>query len=217
MLLYGSSFSPYVRKVIAFAAEKAIDLDVKAVSLGSTDPDFLKVSPFRQMPALSDGDFSISDSSAIVAYLDAIRPDPALIPSEPKARARTIWFEEFADGLLFGCAVKMFFNRVVSPKFLGRPGDLALADKTQAEELPRFLAYVENAIQPSGFLVEDRLTLADIAVANPFVNLSHAGVVADAQTYPKLTAFLASVLSRPSFAGTVGREKHYLEKTSSPS
>ena len=43
------------------------------------------------MPALSDGDFTLADSSAIVQYLDAQTANPALIPAEAKVRATTIW------------------------------------------------------------------------------------------------------------------------------
>ena len=97
MILYGSSMSPFVRKVLAFAAEQGTELELKPMGLGSTDPDFLRASPFRKMPALTDGDFAISDSSAIIHYLDALHPEAKLIPTEPRARARTIWFDEFGD------------------------------------------------------------------------------------------------------------------------
>jgi glutathione S-transferase len=97
MIVFGSSISPFVRKVLASAAEKGIEVESKPLGLGSDDPDFLAASPFRKIPALQDGDFRISDSSAIVAYLDALKPDPELIPHEPRARARAIWFDEFAD------------------------------------------------------------------------------------------------------------------------
>ena len=128
MIVYGSSLSPFVRKVLAFAGEKGIALELKNVVPGSDDPDFLAASPFGKMPGFSDGDFAISDSSAIIHYLEAVHPEPALIPAEPKARARTIWFDEFGDTILCGCGAKMFYNRIVAP-LLGREGDLAVADK----------------------------------------------------------------------------------------
>jgi glutathione S-transferase len=74
------------------------------------------------MPGFRDGDFAISDSTAIITYLEAKFPNPALIPSEAKSRARTIWYEEFADTILIASMGKLFFNRVVAPRFLGREG-----------------------------------------------------------------------------------------------
>jgi glutathione S-transferase len=212
MIVYGSSISPFVRKVLAFAAEKGIEVEARPVGIGDRSPDFLEASPFGKMPGFRDGDFAISDSSAIVAYLEAIKPDPALIPAEPRSRARTIWFDEFADTLVMGCGGKMFFNRVVAPRFLGRPGDLETADKAEREELPPLLDYLERSIPDSGHLVDDRLTLADIAVASPFVNFGHMGVHVDAERYPRTKAFVEAMLGRPSFKQWVDKETRFLAR-----
>ena len=91
MIIYGATMSPFVRKALAFAAEKGIAVTSQQTGLGSVDLGCLAASPFRKMPALSDGDFTVADSSAIVQYLDAQTANPALIPTEAKARATTIW------------------------------------------------------------------------------------------------------------------------------
>jgi glutathione S-transferase len=210
MILFGSSISPFVRKVLAFAAEKEIELESRPLGLGSDDPEFRAASPFGKIPALQDGDFSISDSSAIVAYLEAVKPDPVLIPSEPRARAQTIWFDEFADTVLFDCGRIMFFNRLVAPRFLNREGDLAAADKAEREQLPAILDYLERVAPEAGYLVGDSLTLADIAVASPFVNLSHVGV--EVGDRPKLRAYVDRILARPSFKQWIDRETAFLAR-----
>jgi glutathione S-transferase len=211
MIVYGSSMSPYVRKVLAFAAEKGIEVESKPLGLNSDDPDFLAASPFKKIPAFRDGDFAISDSSAIIFYVDALKRAPELIPVDPKSRARAIWFDEFADTILAGCGAKMFFNRIVAPRFLNREGDLAAADKAEREELPTILDYVERVIPESGFLVEDRLTLADIAVASPFANFHHLGLDC-LEGRPKLAAYVEVMLSRPSFKLWVDREAAFLAR-----
>jgi glutathione S-transferase len=213
MIVYGSSLSPFVRKVVAFAAEKGIELEVVPVAPGSQDPQFREASPFGKMPGFRDGDFAISDSSAIVAYLDAIKPEPNLIPTEARARARTIWFDEYSDTILFACGGKMFFNRIVGPRFLGVPGDEEIASKAECEELPPLLDYLEGAIPESGWLVEDRLTLADISVASPFANLKHLNVAIDPGRHPKVLAFVERMLARPSFAPMIAQEARFLERT----
>lgn len=212
MIVYGSSLSPFVRKVLAFAAEKGIEVELKPSGLGNKDPDFLEASPFGKMPGLRDGDFAISDSSAIVAYMEAVKPEPNLIPTEARARARTIWFDEYSDTILFACGGKMFFNRVVAPRFLGQPGDEAIAAKAECEELPPLLDYLERMIPESGFLVEDRLTLADISVASPFANFRHLNIAIDPARYPSLKAYVETILARPSFAPWIARETAFLER-----
>jgi glutathione S-transferase len=212
MIVYGSSLSPFVRKVLAFAAEKGIEVEAKVVGLGSEDPEFREASPFGKIPGFRDGDFAISDSTAIIAYLDAIRPEPNLIPADPRARARTIWYEEFSDTILCACGAKMFFNRIVAPKFLGREGDLAAADQAERTELPPLLDYLERVIPESGFLVEDRLTLADIAVASPFANLRHLSVAIDPARWPKVTDYVGRILDRPSFKACTEKETAFLAR-----
>ncbi len=206
MIVFGPSASPYVRKVLAFAAEKGIEFEHRAGGPGAPpDPEFLAASPFRKIPAFKDGDFTISDSSAIVAYMDKVAPGAKLIPDEPKAHARTIWFDEYADTILGAVAVRIFFNRVVAPMF-GRPSDLEAADKAEKDDLPPALDYLESAIPASGFLVEDRLTLADLSVCSFFVNLGHMDLGLSA-TRPKTQAYVSKILARPSFAALIEAEK----------
>ena len=204
--------SPFVRKVAAYAAEKGIDLELQPTGFPNPTPEFRAASPFGKMPALVDGDYSLADSSAIIHYLEAKYPEPELIPSDPRERGRVIWFDEFADTILFACGAKIFFNKVVAPRFLGREGDLGAAEAAERDELPPLLDYLEGAVPDSGYLVGDRLTLADIAVAGPFANFSHCDVAIDSARYPKITAYVNAILSRPSFTQYVERETAYLAR-----
>lgn len=213
MILYGSTMSPYVRKTIAYAREKGIELQLEQVGLGRGPAEFYEASPFKKMPGFRDPgaddgrDFLISDSTAIIAYLEAKFPEPNLIPTDPIARARTVWFEEFADTIFVACGGKIFFNRFLAPKILKRDGDLAIAEAAETTELPPILDYLEGVIPESGYLVEDRITVADLAVASPFVNLQHCESGIDAARYPKTAAYVQAILGRPSFAPIVAAEK----------
>ncbi len=206
MIIYGSSVSPYVRKVIAFAMEKGIEFKVKVENPGSQDAEFRGASPFGKIPGFRDDDYTLADSSAIVAYLDALRPEPVLIPVKPRERGKVIWWDEFADTILMEAGRKIFFNRIVLPKLLGKPGDLAAADKAEREDLPPVLDYLERSMPDSGWLVGDGLTLADLAVASPFANLRYAGCQVKPAVHPKLASFLQKMHARPSFARSLEKE-----------
>ena len=213
MILYGSTLSPFVRKVAAYAAEKGIDLEIQPTGFPNHNSEFCAASPFRKMPALTDGDYCLSDSTAIIHYLEAKHPEPELIPAEPRARGRVVWFDEFADTILFGCGQKVFFNRVVAPRFMGRPGDEAVAEAALRDEWPPILDYLETvAPGDGGYLVGDRLTLADIAVASPFANFRHLGIGFDRQRHPKTAAYVERMLERPSFKPFVEREAAFLAR-----
>ena len=211
MIVYGSSLSPFVRKVLAFAAEKGVELE--PTGMPNYLPEYLEASPFRKMPAFRDGDYTLADSSAIIHYLEAKQPEPPLIPAEPRARGKVIWFDEFSDTILCACGAKMFFNRIVAPRFLGREGDLAAADAAEREELPPILDYLERVVPDAGaYLVGDSITLADIAVASPFANLGHLGCEIDSSRHGRVRAWTDSILSRPSFAPWIEREAAMLAK-----
>lgn len=213
MILYGSSLSPFVRKVLAYAGEKGIQLDLKPTgSSGQPSDEFLEASPLRKMPAFRDGDFTLADSSAIIQYLEARFPDPEMIPADPEMRGKVIWFEEFGDCSLTGCAGKMFYNRIVAPRFLGRQGDEEIAKTAETQELPPLLDYLEGVVpEPGQFLVGGRVSLADIAVASPFANLTHLGCLRDPARHARVHAYVDSILERQSFRPWVERETAMLE------
>jgi glutathione S-transferase len=201
-----------VRKTLAFASEKGLAFELTPTFPNSNDPEFRKTSPFGKIPGFRDGDFAISDSSAIIAYLEAKHPSPPLVPAAPESRAHAVWYEEFADTIVIACMGKVFFNRVVAPRFMGQPGDMEAAEKAEKDELPPLIDYLEKVVPPSGYLVDDRLTVADIAVASPFVNFGHCGIVIDKATHPKAGAYIEAILARPSFASTVAEEKALLAR-----
>ena len=207
MIVFGSTLSPYVRKCMVFGAEKGLEIELRPAGMGHGGPEFEAASPFGKMPGFKDGDFLISDSSAIVTYLEAQYPEPNLIPAEPRARARTIWFDELADTLVMAAGGAIFGNRFVKPRVLKLECDHAAADTAETEQLPPVLAYQESAIPESGFLVEDRLTLADIAVASPFATLGCIGVTVDPARYPRTAAFVEAMHARPSFAGIIAKDR----------
>lgn len=216
MIVYGSTLSPYVRKVMVFGAEKGLTLELQPAGLGRGGPEFMAASPFGKMPGFKDDDFTISDSSAIVTYLEAQYPEPGLIPAEPRARARTIWFDELADTLIMAAGAAIFGNRFVKPRVLKMDCIHSEADFAERNLLPPLFDYLESVIPASGYLVEDRLTLADIAVASPFATLGCIGVRVDAARDPRLAAYLAAIHARPSFAAIIAKDQAMVDAMGGP-
>ncbi len=212
LTIYGSTPSPFVKKVLMAVHEKGMEWELKPGGMGRGDAIFEAASPFRKMPAMADGDYLLSDSSAIIHYLDAKQPDPSLIPAEPRARGRAIWWDEFADTILMTAGAAMFFNLVVAPKFLGREGNPAAAETARIETIPPILEYIERELPDSGWLVEDRLTIADIAVTAPLVNLFHVGVHPDPETQPKLTAYREKMFAHGAMPELIAMDERIFEK-----
>lgn len=205
MIIHGARPSPFVRKVIVYAAEKGIEVEVQPAGFGRGAEGYFKGSPFGKIPALEDGDFLLCDSTAIITYMDALRPGTEMIPAEPKARARTIWYEEFGDTVVQPVGAKIFFNRVVA-RALKAPQDMVAADKAEADEMPRLYDYIEGVLPDSGWLVEDRFTLADLAAACPIINVAYCSDGLDAARWPRVAAWVDAVKARPSVAAALAEE-----------
>jgi glutathione S-transferase len=210
MILFGASVSPFVRKVLMVAAEKGISLENRPVVPNSDDPAYLAASPFKKIPAFQDGDYTLADSTAIVAYLEAKAPTPAMYPSEARERGKAVWFEEFSDTIMFPAVTKIFFNRVVAPKMLKIPGDQARADDAHHKEVPPLFDYLEGVVSRGDFLVGKQLSIADISIVNQLANLAHGACKVDAAQHPALAAYYARLSARPSIAGILAAEKAML-------
>ncbi len=210
MLVYGSPVSPFVRKVMVYGEERGLNLELIGIRLGDPNPDFGAISPFRKMPALKDGDFGIADSSAIITYLETKYPDGGLLPVAAESRARCIWFDEFADTMLMPASGKIFFNRFVKPMFAGQECDESVVQEGVAE-LPRLFEYLENIIPASGYLVDDIFTISDISICATIANIQYCGFGPDSATYPKTSAYIAAIQTRPSFVKWMAKDAKILK------
>jgi glutathione S-transferase len=199
MIVYGSSLSPFVRKTLAFINEKGLAAEHQPLPPQSALPEFRACSPLGKIPGFADGEYRLADSSAICHYLERKYPAPALFPASAEEIGRMIWFEEFNDTVLVAAAGKVFFQLRVKPTLRKEPPDMAVVDQALTKELPPLFDYLEQQIA-GPFLIGGRLTLADIALHCPFVNLKLAGHPLDAQRWPKLGGYLAGLLARPAFA-----------------
>jgi glutathione S-transferase len=209
MKIYGFPLSPFVRKVVVAVKEKGLDADVVPSNPSQPDEEFLAVSPFSKIPAFRDGDFAIADSTAIITYLDAKYPEPALLPAAPEARARAIWFEEVADTVFTPTGSPIVLNRFLRPRIFGTEGDEAAAQAAE-EALAKPLAYLES-VATGKWLGGDQFTVGDIAVASTIRTLGYAGWQLDAAAYPRIAAWLERVHRREGWKAAVEIETGILK------
>jgi glutathione S-transferase len=209
MQIFGFPLSPFVRKVLVAAAEKGIAVDNVHFHPRQPPPEFLAASPFRKIPALRDGDYTLADSTAIVTYFEATQPDPPLLPADAKARGKAIWFEEFADTIATPAGAKIMFNRFVAPKLLGMPGDEDKAREGE-RELEPILAYLEREAPADGWLAGDAFSVGDIAVASVLTSLGYVGLSPNPAKHPATSAWLRRIAARPAWQEVAAREKQAL-------
>jgi glutathione S-transferase len=197
MQVFGGLPSPYVRKVCLVLEEKGLPYELTQLSPHSDHPQFRAASPFGKIPGFADGDYTLADSSAIVAYVEAKHPETPMLPAEPRARGKAMWFDEFTDTIFGTAGLKILFNRFVAPKLLKIPFSEEAALQGEAE-LPRSLDYIESVAPESGWLLGD-FSLADISVASMFRSLTYVGLEPKAETHPRTAAWYARVGERPAW------------------
>lgn len=112
MKLYYHPASTASRPVLLFAAESGIDLDLALVDIFKGEhrqPAYGAINPNALVPMLEDGDFRLTESSAILKYL-ADKIDSPLYPKDLQQRARVNermdWFNtqlsrDYCFGLVF--------------------------------------------------------------------------------------------------------------------
>ena len=88
---YGSG-SPYAWRVHLALEHKALPYDRKILSFAAGDtrkPEFVALNPRHHVPTITDGDFTLYESNAIVEYLDEAYPGRGqpLFPGDAKSRA----------------------------------------------------------------------------------------------------------------------------------
>jgi glutathione S-transferase len=210
--VYGVSLSPFVRKVRVVLAEKNVAYEVDPVLPVNVSAEFKKKSPLGKVPAYEDGGKTLADSSIICAYIERTHPTPALYPSDAYECARATWFEEYADsGISPIAGPKVFFQKIVGPKFFQQTTDEAVVKNALEVELPPMFDYLNGELRDGNpHFVGNQLTIADIAVASIFVNLQHTGFVLDASRWPRLAAALNATQGRPSFQALIAEDRAML-------
>lgn len=189
--IHGVPISVHTRKVIVSALEKRLPFDNEPVIPFRPPADWHSLSPTGKIPVLSDGAFSIADSSVICAYLERLHPQAPLYPPETRDYVMALWFEEYADGTLFREVMHpLFYQLYIRPKILGQPTDRAVVATTCQDALPRVFGYLEGALAGDYFAGKAR-SIADTAVASNLINYHYLGFTLDPARWPRLASFFA--------------------------
>ncbi|HTG22044.1 MAG TPA: glutathione S-transferase family protein [Reyranella sp.] len=113
MKLYSGPLSMFGAKAEIAAHEKALEFELIMVPFEMKTlyqpkhPEVLRINPRRQVPVLIDGDLELFDSTQIFEYFETVKPEPALWPAEPRARARARLLEHKSDEVYFPPIVRL--------------------------------------------------------------------------------------------------------------
>jgi glutathione S-transferase len=196
--LYHFPLSTNSRKVRIALIEKGLEFERVLIDLGKKEqknPEYLKVHPLGQVPALDDDGFIVYDSTIINEYLEDEYPYPALLPGDSEGRARARMMEDFRD-TMFNPHFTQIIHESRKPDNEKDPNRLEQARTAIARCFDR----IEKELDGQEYLA-GTFSLADIAFMANFDQLSRFQIPIDPR-YGRTIAWIERLKARPSFAAS---------------
>ncbi len=208
-------------------AEKGVAFESHYLDLLNFDqhkPDYLAINPAGTIPAMRHGSRVLTESTAIMEYVDEAFDGPALMPTDPVDRWRVRWWMKFMDQWLAPSFSMIGWSIFIGPAVRSRdPEELKAAiERIPMEErrvawrkaiygtfseaemaesqrrVARGILMLEEALSQREWLASDQYSLADI---NGF-NLAYALPLSQPQLSndektPRILNWLRRIYARP--------------------
>jgi glutathione S-transferase len=222
VVLHQWEISPFCQKVARSLRRKGIGFQTVNYN-GALAAKVGRLSKVGKLPVLDVDGQRVQDSTRIARWLDAHYPEPPLIPQDPQQRALVELWEDWADESLYWfqiylrvsdpealeAAVKLSYegrpNTERLPTKLGYKTIFGLQLKAQGlgrqpreevdAEFLRHLDRIDVVLGPTGFLVGDAVTLADLAVGSQLLEVDRTSgrMRPELRRRPNLAAWLEKI------------------------
>jgi len=154
MKLYGMALSNYTNMVRTALAEKGLDYEL-VVEFPNQEEGFLARSPMGKVPCLEVDGTHITETSAILDYIEESQPQPALLPCDSVARAKV---RELCKSL-------ELYVELIARKGVGAAFGREVPDHVKkgiARDLPRGMKAIGQLTHFSPYIAGDEFTYADL-------------------------------------------------------
>jgi glutathione S-transferase len=225
LVLFHAAHSTCSQKVRLCLAEKGLAYDSRVLEIRRNEhlsPEYLAINPNGVVPTLTHDGAAVRDSSVICEYLDEVFPAPALSPQTPLGRAdMRAWLrylEEVPTAAVRIPSINAIFLPVIQQigaqwdevkrktplrkqlyERVGETGFDAGEVRHSMEQLADSLERAERSIARGGWLVGERLTLADLVFLPTVVRLDDLGHSPMWAQLPAVGRWYAALRARPSF------------------
>jgi len=190
------------RPIMTFIADHGLQVEQQVVDLLSGEqfkPEYCAINPNSYVPVLQDGDFRLTESSAILKYL-ADKVGSATYPKDLQKRARvnevmdwfnTNFYRNFGYGLVYPQLLS--YMRLADEA----AHKLSLAAGKQGAE--RFLKVLDQHFLGGGkrYLCGDEMTIADY-FATGMLSLGEV-IGCSYAAYPNVARWYAAMKARPNW------------------
>jgi glutathione S-transferase len=195
--LHHHPLSTFARRVRIALAEKRIPHEAVVVDMNAKAhraPAYLSLNPYGRVPTLEDDGFVLFESRAILNYLEAICPEPALVPPGARDRALVDMHMGLCDLQLSRQTSTIVFPRRFLPEERWDHDAMAQAKS----EIERHLGVVERQLGDRQWMVADRYSLVEVCYT-PFLQFLPLMTI---DPPPRVAAWAQRMLSRPAALAT---------------
>lgn len=188
------------RRVLALVKHLGIDaqcieVDIKAGGLKT--PSYLALNPNGKAPTLVDGEVTLWESSAIMAYLCNKAGSDMWPAQQPAEQVEVLRWLSWSNSQWSSAVAPFYFEHVIKPAFhLGDTDHAALA--AALPELHRLAAILDAHLASHEYVACHRLTIADFHMASMACEWRHTEMpFAD---YPNIARWLDRLMTIPAWA-----------------
>jgi glutathione S-transferase len=211
--IFWGSGSPFSWRVLLALEVKAVPYQSKLLELSKRQhqsPEFLALNPRGKIPLLRDGELVVSESLAIIAYLDRKFPDPPLFGRTPAEAAR-VWQAAlecayYLDGPVDRFILPLYFGTSAEP---AKQAEIRAAMPAITAELDR----LESNLRARPHVALETLSAADLVVYPMVRSLLRAaekpaaaafdhGFTPLAERYPRIAAWMGRIEALPGYERT---------------
>jgi len=206
--LYDCATAPSPRRARILLAEKGVAHETVQIDLRSGEQlgdAFRRINPHCTVPALRTEEGALlTDNAAITAYLEALRPEPALLGATPLEKAEIAswnWRVEF-EGLFAIAEALRNGSPAMANRALPGPRDYAQIPELAQRGVRRvqdFFETLEERLQGRDFIAAGRFSVADIS-AVVAVDFARVVKVRPGEQHPNLQRWRAAMAQRPAMA-----------------
>lgn len=186
MILYSIDHSLYCAKLRLVLRHKGLNWEERDPPGGVGSQTYLALVPSGNLPALVDGNLTLTDSEAIAEYLEEKHPQPAMLPNTLEQRAWSRQLSRFSDTRLEP-ALRVFFAQA-NPA-VRVPAQIAAAHAG----LTRWMGALETLLKQNP-LPQDHLWLGDcgLIITLDWIDLMEHAVIPPLQWGPHTQTYRAA-------------------------
>lgn len=205
MHIFGHPFSSYTWKALIAFWEKDIAFEFRM--LGPDNPDngdeFARRWPIGKFPLLVDGGRQIMEATSIIEYLDVAFPQSdLLLPEDPQSAQQVRMLDRIFDNYVMDPTQRIVGNALL-PEQRRDPENVVAAKAA----LDRVYDWLEEHLNGREWAASMDFSLADCAAAPSLFYADWVHPIGDAR--PRLSAYRARLLARPSVARAVDGARPY--------